>query len=337
MDAEDEEGKASNDVDAVAGDFPFESHEENDSDSDTSISDCDEEEFMTGVYKAPDAILESEMRILSKKIASFVTFSGFGPSEGTMKTFSNIESSEFASTIRSIQTYLPDLRNFHGFSKSGTSTSARAFGFHANASIQKDGSAVLKFVEQIEAIQKFIDESILSLDKIMERRFLNRCEIKTHVDKGNVNGDVLRAGFQDLEKLISSIRYCNDASTVVKLMKINCHGILGLSLCMSDLVPQLTSAPILNDFMAAYGEIQAHGFSQWSGKNSLNKNFIAPRLQQTFRRALFSPANKYLLQCSEQIRNITAEEKHLPYTVYRDLLGLLGRLDSYTSIELVNM
>ena len=267
---------------------------------------------------APYSSSNIEPLLFSSKMDKYVTFSGLGPSDGSMVTFRNIckpRHSKLISDIRSVQCYLPDLRSFNGYSKGATSTT-KAFGLTNISALQEDGTVILKVKDLQEANKVHFEHSINTLQVIKDgfkdagsNCFLNRCEIKIKLATKSTSSDMssretystaLDSGLQDLKQILEGITTCASAITHVKLMELHCYALYGLAISMCEVSNDIKSTEGLQDFVAAYGELQAHGLSQWTGRNVLaNKRLVAPKTQYRLKRPLFSPFN---FQCSEKLK-----------------------------------
>jgi hypothetical protein len=271
-----------------------------------------------GVEDDPAAYNSSNIGplLFSSKMDRYITFSGLGPSEGSMVTFRNIckpRQSKLISDIRSVQCYLPDLRSFNGYSKGATSTT-KAFGLTNLSALQEDGTVILKVKDLQEANKVHFEHSINALKVIKDgfkdvgsNCFLNRCEIKiklattsTDMSSRETYSTALDSGLQDLKQILEGVTTCASAITHVKLMELHCYALYGLAISMCEVSNDIKSTEGLQDFVAAYGELQAHGLSQWTGRNVLaNKRLVAPKTQYRLKRPLFSPFN---FQFSEKLK-----------------------------------
>ena len=216
-----------------------------------------------------------------------------------------------------MQCYLPDLRSFNGYCK-GTTSTTKAFDFTNLSALQEDGTVILKVNDLQDANKVHFENSIQTLQLIKDGFkgigsdcFLNRCEIKiklattssTDMSSRETYTAALDSGLQDLHQILKGVTTCASAVTHIKLMELHCYALYGLAKSMCEVSNGIKSTESLHDFVAAFGELQAHGLSQWTGRNVFtNKRLIAPKTQYRLRRPLFSPFN---FQCAEKLKVLT--------------------------------
>jgi hypothetical protein len=297
-----------------------------------TVVDTDSEDEDDSI-RVDTCCMESQPTLYAGKTAKYVTFSGIGPSDHTMMTCSNISKptgSIIQSHIDSVQIYLPGLRNFNAYSKGPTSTT-KAFGFNSQFALQEDGSVILKVQDLQDANFEHFEQSLETLEVLSKLdTFLNRIEMKISVPStsqfslADTYIETLQRGFQDLSVIINSASDCVSAKTYIDLMQINSYSLYGVSLSMNELSNDLSSSEHMHDFVSAYGELQAHGFNQWTGRNAIsNKRIVAPRLQYLLKRPLFSPFNFHcsakLMALPRHLYGINLQEMYS--TLLQDLSG----------------